>query len=305
MTTRSSRRTAATSATSSATSDDDARVSRAMEFAVEMRCGKCVETIERALRAIPGTTSARATLSASTVVAETSANSHEVMDVIRNCGYKVRLIGQGSTLPFGDALARELGTDARTLRQSLACVGEFKGEKYAHGDARGVVRFVQVSEDVLVVEGAFDGLTTGAHAICVHEYGDVTAGAASAGEVYARDDDERLKRANERSGFIGVVVADASGAASMPSTVLTSALKAWDVIGRAVVVHASERVETEGAIAAVLARSAGVGENHKKLCQCDGTVIWEAGEDFLPVKVDAKDANGGLLVKGTTTARRG
>ena len=31
-------------------------------------------------------------------------------------------------------------------------VGEFKGEKYGHGDVAGTVRFVQASEEVVLVE---------------------------------------------------------------------------------------------------------------------------------------------------------
>jgi copper chaperone for superoxide dismutase len=91
----------------------------------------------------------------------------------------------------------------------------------------------------------------------------------------------------------------------MPSTMLSSELKAWDVIGRSVAVYAAADGDTTGAVCAVLARSAGVGANHKKLCQCDGTIIWEAGEDFLPRAVDECDVAGPLLGKGITTARRG
>ena len=37
--------------------------------------------------------------------------------------------------------------------------------------------------------------------------------------------------------------------------------------------------------AAVLARSAGVGENLKRVCHCDGTVIFESTpDDFKPEK---------------------
>ena len=105
--------------------------------------------------------------------------------------------------------------------------------------------------------------------------------------------------------MIGIVVADESGSATMPSTMLSSELKAWDVIGRSVAVYASADDDKAGAVCSVLARSAGVGANHKKLCQCDGTIIWEAGEDFLPRAVDERDAAGPLLGKGITTVRRG
>jgi len=53
----------------------------------------------------------------------------------------------------------------------------------------------------------------------------------------------------------------------------------WNTIGRALVVRdvpgaaGGDGGEVQGA-AAVVARSAGVGQNHKTLCSCDGTVIW-------------------------------
>lgn len=50
-----------------------------------------------------------------------------------------------------------------------------------------------------------------------------------------------------------------------------------DLIGRAIVVYETEdKLEEEGLTAAVVARSAGDGENCNKLCACDGTTIWEA-----------------------------
>lgn len=53
-------------------------------------------------------------------------------------------------------------------------------------------------------------------------------------------------------------------------------LRIADLIGRAIVVYESEDKSDPGIKAAVIARSAGVGENYKKLCTCDGVTIWEA-----------------------------
>lgn len=63
-------------------------------------------------------------------------------------------------------------------------------------------------------------------------------------------------------------------------------LKIADLIGRAIAVYDSEDRSDTGLAAAVIARSAGVGENYKKLCTCDGTTIWEAtNADYVSSKV--------------------
>ena len=83
--------------------------------------------------------------------------------------------GPGRIETFGEDLAARLGTNLRTLHQSLAAVAEFKGETYGHGSIAGVVRFVQVDEETCVV-GRVSGLEPGrAYAVTVRAFGDVTA----------------------------------------------------------------------------------------------------------------------------------
>jgi len=53
-------------------------------------------------------------------------------------------------------------------------------------------------------------------------------------------------------------------------------LRVVDLIGRSVALYATEDRSDPGIAAAVIARSAGVGENYKKLCTCDGVTIWES-----------------------------
>lgn len=49
-----------------------------------------------------------------------------------------------------------------------------------------------------------------------------------------------------------------------------------DLVGRSIVVYQTEDKSDVGIAAAVIARSAGVGENYKKICTCDGVTIWES-----------------------------
>ena len=92
--------------------------------------------------------------------------------------------------------------------------------------------------------------------------GDLTDGAASTGGVL---------------GALLSVDADESGRAHQ-LTSLACELQVWDIIGRALVVAGPD-----SAVAAVLARSAVAGDNTKKVCACDGTLIWTSG-DLIPRK---------------------
>ena len=175
------------------------------------------------------------------------------------------------------SIAARLGTNLRTLHQSLAAVAEFKGEAYGHGAIVGVARFVQVDEETLLVEGKLGGLEPDArYRVSVRSYGDVTRGIESVGGVYPE------------GGDLGVVVADANGDATVPSRVVDGRLKAWDIIGRSVAIEPEPESKDAGkarGAAAVLARSSGGGDNLKQQCACDGTVIWESTpDDFKPEK---------------------
>ena len=82
------------------------------------------------------------------------------------------------------------------------------------------------------------------------------------------------------TGDLGLLFADASGKAEYSA--FKEMLTVADLPGRSVVVYDNERKYEVGIAAAVIARSAGIGENYKKLCTCDGTVIWEStNHDFV------------------------
>lgn len=75
-------------------------------------------------------------------------------------------------------------------------------------------------------------------------------------------------------GDLGTLDADEKGDAFYSG--VKEKLRIADLIGRAIAVYETEDKRDAGLKAAVIARSAGVGENYKKLCTCDGTTIWEA-----------------------------
>jgi copper chaperone for superoxide dismutase len=155
--------------------------------------------VESAVAAVAGVEAVTAALDTNTVrVVARLQQSDDVIHAITQKGYKCRLIGSGDVEGFGEDLAVRLGTDLRTLRQSLAAVAEFKGEVYGHGDVAGVVRFVAVNESTCLVEGAVQGLVPhGKYAVTVRKYGDTTRGVASTGGVYDCENENENEDENE------------------------------------------------------------------------------------------------------------
>ena len=161
-----------------------------------MSCGKCVSGVEAACASVPGVEAVVATLATNTVrVVARDANADAISAAVENAGYNCRLIGQGDVDVFGEELAARLGTNLRTLHQSLAAVAEFKGRVYGHGDVTGVVRLVQVDERVSLIEGSLEGLTPGNHTLVIHEYGDTTRGVHSVGPAWPGASDDPSAKA--------------------------------------------------------------------------------------------------------------
>lgn len=283
-----------TAATSSSNDDynnannngsDEKGVAREIEFMVEMRCGKCVEKVEKSVLSLEGVIQVSASLGTNTVRVLATSSVKTVEEKIASTGYKTRLVGQGNVDLFNERLAERLGMDLRTLRQSLAAVAEFKGEAYQHGSCKGVVRFVQVNEETATFEADVLGLEKGKkYKLRVRMYGDTTRGVESCGEVY--------QNTNENEREEEILLGEMCAVQAMEDGSITASLQlpkkffVWDIIGRALCIEEVVAGNEEGEglrVAAVLARSAGVGENLKKVCQCDGTVIWESSpDDFTP-----------------------
>lgn len=128
---------------------------------------------------------------------------------------------------------------------------------------RGVIRFCP-SNNGCVVDGVIDGLDPGTHRINIHECGDISNGCASVGDVY--------KTQNSSSNNIN---SDGSGRATF--RFLEEAIDVGDIIGRSVVITSKEQRLACG----IVARSAGIFQNYKKICACDGLTLWDERDRSL------------------------
>ncbi|XP_031123729.1 copper chaperone for superoxide dismutase, chloroplastic/cytosolic-like isoform X1 [Ipomoea triloba] len=218
------------------------------EFMVDMSCEGCVKSVKGKLQNVEGVKNVDVDLSNQVVRVLGSSPVKMLTEALEQTGRKSRLIGQGVPEDF----------------LISAAVAEFKGP-----DIFGVVRLAQVNMELARIEANFSGLSPGKHGWSINEFGDLTRGVASTGKLYSpTTDTEKLL------GDLGTLDVDEKGDAFYSG--VKEKLRIAELIGRAIAVYETEDKRDPGLKAAVIARSAGVGENYKKLCTCDGTTIWEA-----------------------------
>jgi len=185
-----------------------------------------------------------------------------------------RVVVETESTPWNEIQQRIEGTGRRAVLTGFggkSCVSIVSSNK--NEVLKGVVRFCAVSdaqEAGCVIDGAADGLEPNSKLeINVHEYGDVSNGCESVGDVF------------EQSSHIDKVVSsDANGQLSF--RVLDQHLNVSDLIGRSVVISKADNKERLAC--GIIARSAGIFENYKKICACDGVTLWEERDRTLAGK---------------------
>ncbi|XP_028659087.1 copper chaperone for superoxide dismutase-like [Erpetoichthys calabaricus] len=240
-----------------------------LEFAVQMTCDSCVSAVRNVLEGVSGIHSVDIDLEKQMVVVDCTLPSQQVQDLIENSGRRAVLKGMGSLVEA------HLG----------AAVAMMSGQN----QVQGVVRFLQVTEDCCLIEGTIDGLEPGLHGLHVHEFGDLTNNCHSCGEHYNPFGKNHggQKDLEKHAGDLGNILCDQDGRATF--RIEEYQVKVWDIIGRSIVVDSGEddlgcgnhplssKTGNSGERMAcgIIARSAGLFENPKLICACDGVTLWE------------------------------
>ncbi|KAF9584358.1 hypothetical protein BGW38_006761 [Lunasporangiospora selenospora] len=257
------------------------------EFAVEMTCESCVNDVKNVLNSAEGITNVDINLKEQRVVVEGSAPPSVVSRLLRGTGKTVIVRGSG--------LAKGVHSGA------AVCILDINSDDPSYttlpGTNRpyGLIRFLQVDYETCVIDATVQGLTPGKHGIHIHELGDTSGGPSTTGEHFNPKGEAHGDHETGHYGDLGNIEVDEKGWGDL--VLESSKVKVWEIIGRSVVVTekeddlgknannpaagaaaSSSSVDGNsgrGIICGIIARSAGVFENAKKICDCTGTTLWE------------------------------
>ncbi|CRL05568.1 CLUMA_CG018068, isoform A [Clunio marinus] len=125
---------------------------------------------------------------------------------------------------------------------------------------KGVIRFCSISANKpgIVIDGVVDGIESpDDHFLSIYEYGDFSDGCHGLGNIYK---DANYKLTSNDSGSSTIRSVDHN-------------LNIHELIGRSVAISkANENIKFKGGI---ISRAAGIFQNWKKFCACDGTTLWD------------------------------
>jgi copper chaperone for superoxide dismutase len=203
---------------------------------VTMECQDCVDSVTKVLSKLPDIKTFKISLENQSVLVDGSIAPSKITAALRETGRAAILRGSGET---GDGLG------------AAVCILDYNRQDSPQQDVRGLARIVQLpsSPSRIFVEITIASYRPGLYDIIVRETGNLTNGVKSAGGV------QRI---------LGKVKVDGRGWGEWSGEV--DGLEVWEVVGHAISVDK---------VAGVVARSAGVWENIKKVCACSGRTIWE------------------------------
>ncbi|GAB7339351.1 hypothetical protein MBLNU457_5995t1 [Dothideomycetes sp. NU457] len=226
-------------------------------FAVPMHCASCIKDVSGSLYKIPGISNVHANLADQLISVEGTAAPSSIVAAIQETGRDAILRGSGKT---DSAAVCILETHSTSVLDPV----------------RGLIRMVQVSNNMTIIDLTIRGLSPGTYQATVRESGDISRGAESTGGIWDLIRAKKESKPESARGVFGTVTVNQSG---IGSVFLDKPIQIWEMIGRSIVVSKKQdgpfSKDDPDTLVGVIARSAGVWDNDKTVCSCSGKTVWE------------------------------
>lgn len=226
-------------------------------FAVPLSCEACVKDVSTSLYKLDGIRNVHANLEQQLISVEGTAAPSAIVAAIQDTGRDAILRGSG----------KSDGAAVCILETHSTAVSDH---------VRGLIRMVQVSSNMTIIDLTIRGLSPGTYHATVRETGDISSGAESAGGVWDMMRAKKEGAAGSAKGIFGTVEVGKSG---IGSVFLDKPVQIWEMIGRSIIVARQQDGRFDkndpDTLVGVVARSAGVWDNDKTVCSCSGKTVWE------------------------------
>lgn len=225
--------------------------STTIEFAVQMTCNSCVDSVKKCITNVEGIEDVQISLDEQRVVIKSNLPTLKLLKILESTGKRVAVKGYAG------------GQAAVSILQA------------GNPNVKGVVRFIQPTTGVCIVDGTVDGLNTGHYHAYIYECGDLSNGCENIGQVF----NPKKTTDGKIYGDIGTIDSKENNRSQFRFE--NNQISVTDLIGRAFVVteESASLEKTKKIACGIIARSAGLFQNPKSICACDGTTIWdEAGK---------------------------
>jgi copper chaperone for superoxide dismutase len=143
------------------------------------------------------------------------------------------------------------------------------------------------------IDVSVSGIESGSHGLVINQYGNIEKGWKTTGDLYGDDMMNNGSSLNSTIGLLGNIDVGIQGTGNL--LINAHPLSISNIIGRSVVLYEKPIDELfvssphcytlahhfgEGLLAGVIAKSAGIFENRKRVCSCSGQTIWQ---EILPM----------------------
>ena len=230
-------------------------------FSVPMTCDACIKDISSALKTLPGIQSADFSLSNQLLTTTSTAPPSSIISAIQSTGRPAIIRGSGGA---NSAAVCILETPPLPTPPSVP----------QPSPVRGLARLIELSERITLLDMTLTGLPKGSYVASIRQRGDISAGAKSMGGIFTGFD-------GDRKGELGWLEVDESGRGALIGDL---DWRVWEMVGRGIVVEragSDSQGARDGVVVGVVARSAGVWENEKVVCECSGKTVWEEREEMV------------------------
>ena len=211
-----------------------------VEFAIQIKGPACVESVKSKLK-------------------ESGIRSEQIADtVVDSQNKELRLVIETSE-PWIKLQETIESTGRRSVLVGFSDQSAVVMLDKGNIDVKGVIRFCSITANKpgIVIDGVIDGLQPNIeHSLSIREYGDVSQGLLSLGEIYMNSNYK--------------ITPDESGRSTIRT--VDNKLYVSELIGRSVVVTPNTGTNF---VCGIISRAAGIFQNWKRICACDGISIWD------------------------------